>query len=132
MHEQDARGGGTEDLRALNELAVSVRKRAVPGDAREARDEEDAQGDDDGIRSLPLPEHRDHDQREQDSGEGVERVDQAHDALVRGAAEIPRRQAENRAEKRSDAHGARRHEKREFCARHHAAENIPAEIVRSE
>ena len=108
---------------------------AVPGElcphySGEAGNESHAQRQDHVV--FAEPQHGDKHQRQQNAGEGGQRVVDAHENLVHHAAEIAGERADQRAHDTADTHGAQRDEERGAHAHHHAAENVPPEVIGAE
>ena len=130
MDEHNAPGLYAHELCVFNIVHLPLLGKFAAHDAGEARDEEDAEDEDD-IRPAAAGDRHD-DEGEQDARKRRHRVVDAHNKFVPRAAEVARESADDGAEARADGDRAKGDRERRPGALHDAAEDVAPEIVRAE
>ena len=130
MHEQDPHIRIAEDLVAQDKISIFVLQCAGTHDSREARYEHDHQSRND--RKFPVIQDTDHDQGDQDTGEGIDGIYDTHDDLVQHAARVTAHKPQYNADHCRQQDCGDGYQKREARADHGPAEDIAPEIIRAE
>ena len=127
MDQRQPDAGDAEDARHFDKIRILVLQSSGPDHAGEARDEHDAQSNDDGVVVLL---HDGHDnQRDENAGERIDGVHDTHDHLVDNSPDIAADKAQHRTDGGAGQNGGGRHDQREPRADNRPGENIPSEIV---
>ena len=130
MYQHDPQVAGPHEPGVFHIVHLPLPGELPPDDTGVAGDEGDAQRQNDvvGAEAQQGDEH----QRQQDTGKGGDSVVDPHQQLVHQPAEITGQGAHQRSHHGADGHGAGADEEGGAGAHHDPAENIPAEIVRTE
>ncbi len=127
MHRQDPCRRGAHQAGAFDIVHIPQRGERRAGNSGEAGDKHQAQGQNDIVFSAP--QDTDDHQGQQDTGECGQGIVEAHQDLIRRAAEIARQGTHRRAAHHADGHCAQGNKGGGSRPPEHPAENIPAEFV---
>ncbi len=118
------------DARSQGVVASPQLQRPAPGDAREHRYVENADGDD-GVDG-PGAEHGGDQNREQQGGKCKHQIIAAHDELVDRAAAGSRPQPQRHADENTDDHRQQGHAHRVLGAGHDHRQHVAAQLIGAE
>jgi len=128
--QDDAHRRAAERADRLDELARAKHQHLGAEDARVA--DPAREPDDDDQRREARAQDGDDADREQDEGKCQLRVRHRHDDGIHGAAAVPRREAQRRADEPAHEHGREADHERHPRAVDHAGEDVATEVVHAE
>ena len=131
MDQENPSAPRTHQPRTGDIVPVPQRGKLRPHYAGKARNKHQTDGNHDAV-FFPGPDQTDNQQGQEKTRKCRQRVVKPHQHIVHDAAEIAGHRADERAHKRADRNRGKRNRQGRAAALQHPAENIPAEVVRSE